>query len=164
MLNADLSSQPAMPPTENLHDLLCADPMSIDERPHIKYGWKICKRLKFGFMVYYGKQFDASGRCGIEVVFWGSMAKCEPWKAQGGKNRSNFWKTSDDRFIIKTLVSAWNVADLYVVLVFFFFPDGRLTEFGRHNTANKKSQVLIDLAPSYFLHMDWTANRSSIFC
>jgi len=44
------------------------------------------------------------------------MAKCESWKARGGKSWSNFWKTSDNRFIIKTLVNVWNVADLCVVL------------------------------------------------
>ncbi|KAI0270204.1 hypothetical protein BGY98DRAFT_1011159 [Russula aff. rugulosa BPL654] len=32
------------------------------------------------------------------------MAKCEPWKVQGGQSRSDFWKTSDNRFIIKTVV------------------------------------------------------------
>ena len=41
-----------------------------------------------------------------------SMARSENWAAEGGKSRSNFWKTADDRFIIKTLVNAWNVADL----------------------------------------------------
>jgi 1-phosphatidylinositol-3-phosphate 5-kinase len=66
--------------------------------------------------VYYAKQFDAlRRRCGVEEAFARSMARCEPWKAQGGKSRSNFWKTLDERFIIKTLINAWNVADLCVV-------------------------------------------------
>jgi 1-phosphatidylinositol-3-phosphate 5-kinase len=121
MLKADLPSQPATPPTKNHHGLLFADPMTIDERPHIKYDWTIGKRLKFSCTVYYAKQFDVlRRRCGVEDVFVRSMAKCEPWKAQGGKSRSNFWKTSDDRFIIKTLVNAWNVADLYVQLTSLF--------------------------------------------
>jgi hypothetical protein len=73
------------------------------------------------------KPFDALRRmCGVEDGFVRSMVKCKPWKAQGGKSLSNFWKTSDDRFIIKTLADVWNIDDLYVVL-FFFFPDGRLT-------------------------------------
>ena len=122
MLKADLPSQPATPPAKNHHGLLYADPMSIDERPHIKYDWTIGKRLKFSCTVYYAKQFEAlRRRCSVEDVFVRSMAKCEPWKAQGGKSRSNFWKTSDDRFIIKTLLNAWNVADLYVVLFSFLF-------------------------------------------
>jgi 1-phosphatidylinositol-3-phosphate 5-kinase len=116
MLKADLPSRPAMPLAKNHHGLLYADPLTIDERPHIKYDWTIGRRLKFSCTVYYAKQFDAlRRRCGVEDVFVRSMAKCEQWKAQGGKSRSNFWKTSDDRFIIKTLVNAWNVADLCVV-------------------------------------------------
>jgi hypothetical protein len=31
-------------------------------------------------------------------------------------SKSNFWMTSDQRLIIKTLVNAWNVADLCVSL------------------------------------------------
>ena len=31
----------------------------------------------------------------VEDAFARSMVRCETWKAQGGKSRSNFWKTSD---------------------------------------------------------------------
>ncbi|KAI0314043.1 hypothetical protein OF83DRAFT_1138748, partial [Amylostereum chailletii] len=120
----------------NYHGLLYADPLAIDARPHIKYDWTIGKRLKFSCTVYYAKQFDALRRqCGIEDVFLSSMARSENWSADGGKSRSNFWKTADDRFIIKTLLNAWNVADL---------------------------QVLIELAPSYFRHMEATASKASV--
>ena len=102
--------------------------------------------------MYYAEQFDALRRtCGIEDVLVRSMAKCEPaWKAQGGKtrSRSNFWKTSNDRFIIKTLVNAWNIDQLYVVL---FIPDGRQTKVEQPCEKKKKNQVPISLAPSYFL-------------
>lgn len=95
------------------HGLLSADAPAIDERPHIKYDWTIGKRLRFSCTVYYAKQFDQlRRRCGVEDVFMQSMARSENWAAEGGKSRSNFWKTSDNRFIIKTLVNAWNVADL----------------------------------------------------
>ena len=115
MLKAEFPAQPSPVVTKNHHGhgLLSTDPLTIDERPHIKYDWTIGKRLKFSCTVYYAKQFDAlRRRCGVEEVFAKSMAKCENWKAEGGKSRSNFWKTSDSRFIIKTLVNAWNVADL----------------------------------------------------
>ena len=119
MLKGDLPSRPATAAAaaNHHHGLLYADPLTIDERPHIKYDWTIGRRLKFSCTVYYAKQFDAlRRRCGVEdAAFARSMAKCEPWKAQGGKSRSNFWKTSDERFIIKTLVNAWNVADLCAV-------------------------------------------------
>ncbi|KAF8264840.1 hypothetical protein EI94DRAFT_1779477 [Lactarius quietus] len=114
MLKAEFPAQPT-PLPKNHHGLLSTDPLSIDERPHIKYDWTIGKRLKFSCTVYYAKQFDAlRRRCGVEEVFLKSMA---------------------NRFIIKTLVNAWNVADL---------------------------QVLIDVAPPYFSHMESTASRASI--
>ncbi|PCH34847.1 hypothetical protein WOLCODRAFT_139614 [Wolfiporia cocos MD-104 SS10] len=127
------SDTPALTPH---HGLLSTASPAIGERPHIKYEWTIGKRLKFSCTVYYAKQFDSlRRRCGIEDAFLRSLARSENWAAEGGKSRSNFWKTSDDQFIIKTLVNAWNVADL---------------------------QVLIELGPSYFRHMDATATRPSV--
>ncbi|KAA1470932.1 hypothetical protein DENSPDRAFT_798498 [Dentipellis sp. KUC8613] len=136
MLNTGEQQSSPPPNHKGHHGLLSSiDPLLIDERPHIKYDWTIGKRLKFSCTVYYAKQFDGlRRRCGVEDVFLKSMACCENWAAEGGKSRSNFWKTADDRFIIKTLVNAWNVADL---------------------------QVLIDLAPSYFRHMESTASKPS---
>ena len=99
--------------TKHHHTLLLADISNIDERPHIKYDWTIGKRLKFSCTVYYAKQFDAlRRRCGINDLFLKSLISSMNWTAEGGKSRSNFWKTSDERFIIKSLVNAWNVADL----------------------------------------------------
>jgi hypothetical protein len=64
---------------KNHHGLLYANPMMIDERPHIKYDWMIGKRLKFSCTVYYAKQFDVlRRRCGIEDGFVRSMVKCGP--------------------------------------------------------------------------------------
>ncbi|KAI0354500.1 hypothetical protein OH77DRAFT_1426094 [Trametes cingulata] len=118
------------------HGLLSADTPQIDDRPHIKYDWTIGKRLRFSCTVYYAKQFDQlRKRCGVEDIFLKSLARSENWAAEGGKSRSNFWKTTDNRFIIKTLVNAWNVADL---------------------------QVLIDLGPSYFKYMEATASRPTV--
>jgi 1-phosphatidylinositol-3-phosphate 5-kinase len=107
------------PKQQQCHALL-ADVASIDERPHIKYDWTIGKRLKFSCTVYYAKQFDVlRKRCGISDTFLNSLSTSANWAAEGGKSKSNFWKTSDDRFIIKTLVNAWNVADLYVIVQLF---------------------------------------------
>lgn len=36
--------------------------------------------------------------------------------AEGGKSKANFWKTEDGRLVVKTLVTKWNVSDLYVLL------------------------------------------------
>lgn len=102
----------------------------IDSRPHIRYECIIGKRLKLSCTAYYAKQFDSlRKRCGVDEVLIQSLKKTENWSAEGmeldlaqnnidrntgGKSKSNFWKTTDDRFIIKTLVDAWNVADLCV--------------------------------------------------
>jgi 1-phosphatidylinositol-3-phosphate 5-kinase len=43
-----------------------------------------------------------------------SLAATQDWAVDGGKSKSSFWKTKDNRFIIKTLVNSWNVTDLYV--------------------------------------------------
>ncbi|KAJ4490808.1 hypothetical protein J3R30DRAFT_137416 [Lentinula aciculospora] len=119
------------------HGLLTAAEVSaIDERPHIKYDWTIGKRLKFSCTAYYAKQFDTlRKRCGVDSIFVESLSRSANWSAEGGKSKSNFWKTADDRFIIKTLVNAWNVADL---------------------------QVLIELSPSYFEYMDSTASKATV--
>lgn len=107
------SNSPLPIPAKHHHGLLLTGSPAIDDRPHIKYDWTIGKRLKFSCTVYYAKQFDAlRRRCGIEDVFLQSLARSENWAAEGGKSRSNFWKTSDNQYIIKTLVNAWNVADL----------------------------------------------------
>ncbi|KAK2463301.1 hypothetical protein APHAL10511_004956 [Amanita phalloides] len=98
------------------HGLLLAEANVIDEKPHIKYEAMVGKRLKISCIVYYAKQFDLlRKRCGIDDVFVKSLSRSNNWAAEGGKSRSHFWKTSDDRFIIKTLVNAWNVADLNVL-------------------------------------------------
>jgi 1-phosphatidylinositol-3-phosphate 5-kinase len=102
--------------SKNRHGLLApaiVDAFAIDERPHIKYDWTVGKRLKFSCTVYYARQFDnLRRRCGIENVFVKSLSRSANWAAEDGKSKSNFWKTADDRFIIKTLVNPWNVVDL----------------------------------------------------
>jgi 1-phosphatidylinositol-3-phosphate 5-kinase len=109
---------PAVPKKQlQHHSLLLVDLNQTDERPHIKYDWTIGKRLKFSCTVYYAKQFELMRkRCGIDDTFLKSLERSIHWVAEGGKSKSNFWKTMDGKFIIKTLVDAWNVADLYAVL------------------------------------------------
>ncbi|KAF8742340.1 hypothetical protein AX14_005203 [Amanita brunnescens Koide BX004] len=115
------------------HGLLNADGAAIDERPHIKYEAMVGKHFKISCTVYYAKQFDLlRKRCGVDDVFVKSLSRSSNWQAEGGKSRANFWKTSDDRFVIKTLVNAWNVADLH---------------------------VLQELAPACFQYVESTASR-----
>lgn len=114
VFSSETSSQLSSPPSNvKHHDLLRSDTNTIDERPHIKYDWTMGKRVKFSCTVYFAKQFEMlRKRCGVNDVFVKSLSRSTNWAAEGGKSKSNFWKTNDDRFIIKTLVNAWNVADL----------------------------------------------------
>ncbi|KZS95319.1 hypothetical protein SISNIDRAFT_484174 [Sistotremastrum niveocremeum HHB9708] len=132
----DRKPPPASPPPSH-HALLAATPESsqMDERPHVKYESTIANRMKFSTTVYYAKQFETlRRRCGIADDYAKSLAKTKMWNADGGKSKSSFWKSDDNRLIIKTLVSSWNVADL---------------------------QVLIALSPPFFRYMDSTASNAS---
>ncbi|KAG6820693.1 hypothetical protein H0H93_013212 [Arthromyces matolae] len=145
--DASRANSPLPHPGRLHHNYLSLDATGIDvDRPHIKYDWTVGKKLKFSCTAYYAKQFEmlrrrcrAVGNQGEAVngedMFIQSLRKSKHWKADGGKSKSNFWKTEDERFVIKTLVDAWNVADL---------------------------QVLIDLAPSYFRYIDSTANKATV--
>ena len=111
LLNGNDQMRPMLP-SHHLK-LLALESLPIEERPHIRYEWTVGKRLKFTCTVYYARQFDLlRRRCGVEDILPKSLERSAMWAAEGGKSRSNFWKTSDDRFVIKTLVDAWNVADL----------------------------------------------------
>ncbi|KAG6899412.1 hypothetical protein C0995_006024, partial [Termitomyces sp. Mi166 len=134
---AGASSEPAR--SEFLlspHDLP-SGAAAIDDRPHITLDWTAGTRLRFSCTVYYAQQFAGlRRRWGVDDdAFVRSLRRCKGWEADGGKSRSDFWKTEDERFVIKTLVDAWNVADL---------------------------QVLVDLAPSYFRYMDTSASGATV--
>ena len=114
MLHGSEVSRPSSPVPKGHHGLLSVDTAAyIDEGLHIKYDWTVGKRLQFSCTVYYVRQFDVMRRrCGVDDVFVRSLLRSANWAVDGGKSKSNFWKTQDERFIIKTLVDAWNVADL----------------------------------------------------
>jgi len=103
-----------------MHPLLSAGGIFGQEvedivQPHIKYDFVLGSRLRFSCTVYYARQFDElRRRCGIGEDMLQSLARSAGWNAAGGKSKANFWKTADDRFVIKSLVNAWNVADLSV--------------------------------------------------
>ncbi|KAL8671240.1 MAG: hypothetical protein Q9168_004254 [Polycauliona sp. 1 TL-2023] len=70
---------------------------------HLKYGFQegsakmLCK-------VFYAEQFDAVRRkCGVSERIVESLSRCLKWDSKGGKTKSVFLKTLDDRFVLKSL-------------------------------------------------------------
>jgi 1-phosphatidylinositol-3-phosphate 5-kinase len=70
---------------------------------HVKYQFTegsarmMCK-------VFYAEQFDALRRkCGVADRFVESLSRCLKWDSKGGKTKSVFLKTLDDRFVLKSL-------------------------------------------------------------
>lgn len=60
---------------------------------------------KYSVVCLYADQFQElrSQCCPSEVDFIASLARCRNWDAKGGKSKSVFAKTLDDRFIIKEI-------------------------------------------------------------
>ncbi|KAL2324698.1 hypothetical protein Fmac_023756 [Flemingia macrophylla] len=62
-------------------------------------------REKYSVICHYFKQFrELRNRCfPSELDFIASLSRCRNWDAKGGKSKSFFAKTLDDRFIIKEI-------------------------------------------------------------
>ncbi|RDA88331.1 hypothetical protein CP532_5546 [Ophiocordyceps camponoti-leonardi (nom. inval.)] len=70
---------------------------------HLKYQFKegaavmTCK-------IFYAEQFDALRRkCGVAERIVESLSRCLKWDSRGGKTKSVFLKTLDDRLVLKSL-------------------------------------------------------------
>jgi 1-phosphatidylinositol-3-phosphate 5-kinase len=70
---------------------------------HLKYQFSegsakmLCK-------VFYAEQFDAVRRkCGVEDRIIDCLSRCLKWDSKGGKTKSVFLKTLDDRIVLKSL-------------------------------------------------------------
>ena len=70
---------------------------------HLKYQFKdgasvmTCK-------IFYAEQFDALRRkCGVAERIVESLSRCLKWDSKGGKTKSVFLKTLDDRLVLKSL-------------------------------------------------------------
>ncbi|PRP82442.1 FYVE finger-containing phosphoinositide kinase [Planoprotostelium fungivorum] len=74
----------------------------------------------YNVVVHYAKQFEALRAyvCG-EDKFIQSISRCKPWDARGGKSKSHWSKTSDDKYIIKE-VSAIEKTSFIEVAPYYF--------------------------------------------
>lgn len=109
---------------------------SSTRRPHIQYTFSFSpsppssasksskqKTKQFSLTMYYASQFhslrsSSSSSCNLShVSFLRSLSQTTNWIAEGGKSKSDFWKTVDGRYVIKSLVkSLWGVRDLGVLV------------------------------------------------
>ncbi|KAL1301965.1 hypothetical protein AAFC00_002421 [Neodothiora populina] len=70
---------------------------------HMKYSFAHGP-VKTTCKIFYAESFDALRRkCGVSDRFVESLSRCAKWDSKGGKTKSLFLKTLDDRFVIKSL-------------------------------------------------------------
>lgn len=86
---------------------------------HLKYQFQegpakmLCK-------IFYAEQFDALRRkCGVNERFIESLSRCLKWDSKGGKTKSLFLKTLDDRFVLKSLSAVETQAFLRFAPAYF---------------------------------------------
>ncbi|KAI8917431.1 hypothetical protein BC831DRAFT_484979 [Entophlyctis helioformis] len=81
----------------------------VSSSQHVQYQFADA-RTSFSCTVYFAKEFHELRRmCGMGEQFVWSLARSSGWNASGGKSKASFFKTKDDRFIMKELASKWTV-------------------------------------------------------
>lgn len=74
-----------------------------DKNTNIRYGFAN-RGVKAQCKIFYAQSFDALRRkCGVADRFVESLSRCSKFESKGGKSKSIFLKTLDDRFILKSL-------------------------------------------------------------
>ncbi|KAJ3558238.1 hypothetical protein NPX13_g9752 [Xylaria arbuscula] len=70
--------------------------------------------------IFYAEQFDALRRkCGVADRIVESLSRCVPWDSKGGKTKSVFLKTQDDRLVMKSLSTVETQAFLSFAPAYF---------------------------------------------
>ncbi|KAJ1021862.1 hypothetical protein NDA16_003625 [Ustilago loliicola] len=88
------------------------------ESPHIKHNL-LHGTTKISCVSWFAEEFAAlREKWGIEHDFAHSLSRCQPWVATGGKSKSAFFKTADERFIAKQLLTVWSVDEKEAFLEF----------------------------------------------
>ncbi|KNG44207.1 1-phosphatidylinositol-3-phosphate 5-kinase [Stemphylium lycopersici] len=74
-----------------------------EENHNIRYSFTN-RGVKAQCKIFYAQSFDALRRkCGVAERFVESLSRCSKWDSKGGKSKSIFLKTLDDRFVLKSL-------------------------------------------------------------
>ncbi|KAI9333558.1 hypothetical protein BDR26DRAFT_823439 [Obelidium mucronatum] len=93
-------------------------PGDSDSR-HIKIRFSEDKHI-FTCKIFFAAEFRALRKsCGVdEAGFVESLSRCTRWSTSGGKTKAAFFKTQDDRFVVKQLALNWSVAERDQMLEF----------------------------------------------
>lgn len=85
-------------------ELLDSVASSRQVHPVISMG-RVANKPKYSVACLFSKDFlNLRGQCGLtELDYISSLSRCKHWDAKGGKSKSFFAKTLDDRFIIKEI-------------------------------------------------------------
>ncbi|KAI5844608.1 hypothetical protein DFP73DRAFT_477973 [Morchella snyderi] len=113
----------------------CARPtaFNVDEHPelersllrttgtHLKYQFQEGSAKMF-CKIFFAEQFDALRRnCGVADRYVESLSRCIKWDSKGGKTKSVFLKTQDERFVLKALSPIETAAFIKFAPAYFQF-------------------------------------------
>jgi 1-phosphatidylinositol-3-phosphate 5-kinase len=77
--------------------------LSYRQATNIRYAFQN-RGVKAQCKIFYAESFDALRRkTGVSERFVESLSRCLKWDSKGGKTKSLFLKTLDDRFVLKSL-------------------------------------------------------------
>ncbi|KAI9891764.1 MAG: 1-phosphatidylinositol-3-phosphate 5-kinase [Vezdaea aestivalis] len=86
---------------------------------HFSCGFKEGSATMF-CKIFFAEQFDAVRKtCGVADRIVESLTRCLKWDSKGGKSKSVFLKTLDDRFVLKSLQTAETQAFLKFAPAYF---------------------------------------------
>lgn len=86
---------------------------------HLKYQFQE-GQAKMLCKVFYAEQFEAlRKKCGVADRIVESLSRCLKWDSKGGKTKSIFLKTLDDRFVLKSLAPVETQAFLKFAPAYF---------------------------------------------
>ncbi|KAI5858716.1 hypothetical protein BZA05DRAFT_329983 [Tricharina praecox] len=88
---------------------------------HLKYQFQEGTAKMF-CKIFYAEQFDALRRnCGVADRYVESLSRCIKWDSKGGKTRSVFLKTQDERIVLKSLSPVETAAFIKFAPAYFQF-------------------------------------------
>lgn len=89
--------------SEQDEDISIERNLLYQKNTNIRYAFQN-RGVKVQCKIFYAESFDALRRkCGVADRFVESLSRCLKWDSKGGKTKSLFLKTLDDRFVLKSL-------------------------------------------------------------